>query len=695
MPAGIARAGASSSRSASGGPSDACVRREKAAGRHAGGLFVSPVTTQVKETGMHRTQRLVLTAVVLTLLSGVLAQGAPPQEARERVVAATLEYAETLYSPSYALVVDEMMRPDYARFSAGYVVAALHRDEVSEQVLGTLRAILAAQDLASGSPTLGFFPQDAYAPAPSLEATCYLLPLLAWAHGHAGDLPTDLQDQIKRALESAYRAVEKAKAPPDHPYLALLRGAALATAGQALSHPEGLAAAQAVVSTWLKEQLTAGCWQGLGATAESLRLGALAWIAQAAGERASPDVQMALRLGYMSLVQRVQPGSGALAGAASFVQAVDYLQGGDLSRALLYLWGVGEEPRLLRPSAMYLAACQWVPGLPPLEAAPEVLPRTVTTLAREGAPVVRTDTYVTADYSLGTYSGNLGTRAIPLLVTLATGGTRPTAYFFAQPTPASVAAVQDRGRAVVTVAFNQIGAPGREQAWLHGVLGPRADVDQVLVDGRPWNGEASAVGAGSVVAWQRGKVYLGVRLGLTGPARTAQRTETTKPGTLRWQGEAPTSELELLIYGRKQTYGLQPALDYVLVGVSVRAAGPDEFADLESFARQMAAERLTQTVSASSERIAPQEDPHTAFLNENKPRTRTQYQYVDHLVLDSKLQSEPPLLAQRWDLASGRLLGSELAGVSLGSEGPLQSPGLVLPWDQAAARQALAALPSE
>ena len=640
---------------------------------------------------MNRMRWVVLTAVALSLLGSVLAWGATPQEARARLAAASVEYAGTLFATSYSLVVDETMRPDYVRFSPGYVVAALQRGDTGERVTATLKAVLAAQDLTPRSTSYGLFLQDVYAAAPSLEATCHLLPLLAWVQGHGQALPTELQGQVKQALEAAYRAVEKAKAAPEHPYLQLLRGAALATAGQALGHPEGIEAAQGTVSLWLKQQLTAGCWQGHGSSAEALRLGALAWIAQATGGKASPDLQRALRLGYMDLAQRVQPGSGALAGAASFAQPVDYIQGGDLSRCLLYLWGLGEEPRLWRPSAMYLAACEWVPEAALLGTGPGALPRTVTTVAREGAPVVRTDTYLTDLFSLGTMTGGVGPRAVPLVITLAGGGNRPTAYLFANPAPAAVSAVQQQGRAVVTVAFNQVGAPDREQAYLHGVLGPRADVTKVLLNGELWKGEAAAVAANSVVTWQRGNVYLGIRLGLCGPARAAQRTETTKPGTLRWQGESPNSELELLIYGRKQAYGIEPALDNVLVGIGVQVAAQAEFPDLEAFAKQMMAERLTQSVATSSEKIAPDEDPHTAFLNENKPHTRTQYRYIDHLLLDSLLRSDQPLLRQQVDLATGRVLVSEVAGAAVTPAGPWQSPLLSLPWDQAAARKALEA----
>ncbi len=628
----------------------------------------------------------------LVLLGATNAWGATPQEARERLYAGALEYGQTLYSTSYGLVVDETLRPDYVRFSPGYVVAGLARGQGEEQVVGTLKTILAAQDADPRSATRGFFPSDVYSGAPGLEATCHLLPLLAWVHDHGQALPAEVREKVKSALEAAYRAVAKTKAAPEHPYLALLRAAALATGGQALGHAEGLSGAQVEVSTWLKRQLTAGAWAGHGATAEALRLGALAWIAQAAGGKPSPDLRMALRLGYLDLTQRVQPRSGALAGAASFVQAVDYVQGGDLNRCLLYLWGGHEEPPQLRPSAMYLAACDWTPDSALLATGDPPLPRMVTTAAREGAPVTRTDTYVTELFSLGTMTGVLGKRAIPVMITLAESSRRPTAYLYAHPTPAAVSAVQAENRAAVTVSFNQIGAPEREQAYVAGVLGPRPEISAVLINGGEWNGEAAAVGAGSVVTWQRSSIYLGIGLGLCGPAQPAQRTETTKPGTLRWQNDTPNSELELLVYGRKQAYGLAPAIDNVVVGLVVQVAPQSAFSDLEAFTRHMLSEKLIQRVTTSVEKVAPEEDPHTAFLNENKPRTKLEYRFIPHVLLDTYLRSrEQVLLRQQADLAAGRVLVTEASGAAVTATGPWQSPLLSLPWDQGAARQVLAA----
>ena len=643
---------------------------------------------------MRSMRGITLLAAGLVVWSAVGAHAVSPQEAREGLAVASLAYANQLYANGYSLVVDETLRPDYARFSSGYVVAALMRGDGSERVVNTLKAILAAQDVTPRSPSLGLFPQDVYANAPSLEATCYLVPLLAWVKAHGQSLPPEMQGQAAAALEAAYRGVEKTPAVVEHPYLTLLRAAALAVGGQALGRPEGVTSAQATADLWLKRQLAVGCWEGHGATADALRLGALAWIAQASGGQPSPEVARALRLSYLDLLQRVQPGSGALAGAASFVQPVDYVQGGDLDRYLLYQWGIGEQPPLLRPSMMYLAACDWTPAAALLQTPALTAPRMVTTVAREGAPITRTDTYVTDLFSLGTMTGLIGSRAVPLMVTLAQSPKRPTAYLFAQPAPAAVSAVQKDGLALVTVHFNQIGAPEREQALLHGVLGPRSDVAEVLINGGVWNGEAVAVGAGTVVAWRRGDVYLGIRLGLCGPARPSERTEVTKPGTLRWQGDTANAELELLVYGRKQAYGLTPPLDNVVVGVVAQVAPKTAFDNLEAFSKQMSGLKLTQSPTASVERLAPQEDPQTSFLKENKPRTKTQYHYVAHVFLDSLLRSgEQTLFHQQVDLAGSRVIVTEVDGAALAPAGPWLSPLLTLPWDQKAATQALATGP--
>jgi len=630
--------------------------------------------------------------VLAGLLLAVSLSGAPaatPSEARARLAAGSLEYAATLYSASSALVLDETLRPDYVRFSPGYVVAALMQGDAGERVRATLQAILAAQDLSPRSPTYGFFPQDLYAPAPSLEATSHLLPLLAWVAGHGEALPGDLRAQVTRALEAAYQAVRKKLAEPDHPYLALLRAAALATAGQALGHPEGVQQAEAAVSQWLRQVLQAGCWMGHGASAEALRLGALAWIAQAAGAP-SPEVRSALRLGYLDLIQRVQPGSGALAGAAFFVQAVDYVQGGDLNRYLLYLWGVGEPPSVVRPNAMYLAACAWTPeDLEPLPAGADP-PRTVVTVAKEGAPVTRTDTYLTDLFSLGTMNGLVGPRALPLLITLAQSAQRPTCYMYAVPPPATVWAVQHQALALVTLNFSQIGGPGRVQAYAHSVLGPRREVEKVLLSGVPWTGEPAAVGIGSTVAVQRAGVYLGIRLGQSGPVQVSPRYEATKPGVLRWQGEDPAAELELLIYAREQTYQIVPPVDNLVVSVVVQLAPQSAFPSLEEFSRSLHMGRLRQTVTASTERITPEEDPFTRFLNQEKPKSKTQYRHVQHLLLESVYQvGEEPLLRQRVDVPLGKVLLTEVLGAVLAPVGPWESPLLTLPWDLTQARAAL------
>ncbi|HEY3398303.1 MAG TPA: hypothetical protein VGM19_11680 [Armatimonadota bacterium] len=634
--------------------------------------------------GARRSGRWIGLGMALLGVLSVAAAAAPPPEARTALAEATLSYSATLVTPNSFLVLDETLHPEYVRFSAGYVAAALMQGKTDDRVLACLKSLLAGQDLTPKSLAHGLFRPDPLTPTPGLAATCQLLPLLSYIYNHGEALPADLRAQVKLSLEAAYAAVSKQPAPPEHPYLDLVRAAALATAGKTLGHPEGLAAANTAVNLWTKRQLQVGCWTGHSATADALRLGALAWIAEAAGQ-ASPNLNAAIRLAYLDLVQRIQPGSEALAGASTFVQPLDYTQGGDLHRYLLFAWGVGPRPTLIRPSAMYFAACTWTPELPAVPA-DLALPRTVVTVAREGAPVTRTDTYLTPEFSLGTMSGVLGSRAIPLVVTLRNSALRPTAYFFAEPAGSAVSAVQQEGTALMTVHFNQIGAPDRVRAFLQGVLGPRREIEEVCVNGEAWGGEPAAIGQNSVVAVKRDGVYLGVRLGLAGAALLQERHDITKPGILAWQSEDPGAELELYVYARKQTYELQPPQDNLLAGVLVQVVPETAYPSLQAFARQLQTGKLRQTVSTSVERLTTQEDPNTAFLNENKPKTRAQYKLLAHLLLDSTYQpGATPFLHQQVDIAHDQVRATEVQGAAPTVAGPWQSPLLTLPWDAAAA----------
>lgn len=642
----------------------------------------------IMKAALRHSSKLLLGLMAWLLVSGAYAATLPQR--REYLARRSLAYGQLFYSASDSLLLDESLRPDVTRFSPGYVAAALWLGQQSAQAAATLQAILQAQDNTPDSPTYGLFPAQAGLTAPSLSATCQLLPVLTWILEHSQMLSPELQEQTRVALERAYQAIRGAGDFPEHPYLQLTQAAALATAGRVLGHKEGMVEAQAAVSAWLQGQLQRGCWQGHGPSAESLRAGALAWVAQASGEP-SADTWAALRLGYMDLFQRVQPGSQAVAGAASFVQPADYARGGELSRYLIYLWAQGQEPAIVRPSAMYFATCEFDPQVAGPESLSLAAPRMVSTLGTEAAGFVRTDTYVTDLFSLGTMSGWLGRRAVPLMITLGGNEERPTAYLFPSPAPARAASVQQHNLALMSVEFDQIGRGERTQAYLYGILGPRGQIKRVLVNGRPWPGQPAALAQGSVVAVQRGGLYLGIRLLYAGPALREQQSEVTKPGVLRWPGEQADAELELLIYARKRSYQVTPPIDNLIVVVLVAVEPQAAFENLEAFSRHLRAGQWHREVTASTERKEREESPSEEFLTQYDPKSKADYEYLKHLLHTVTYESDGIEMELQEDLATGKVLAQEVGGEPMAATGPWQSPGLSLPWDVAAARACLTA----
>ena len=644
--------------------------------------------------------RFIALAALLAGLT-VSAGAATFSERQDQITQAALAYGEESYFGPLGIAAISVL-PDVAVFTPGYIVAALRSgqsmagapaSESVERANSMLKDLLLCQDRQAGSQTRGLFPPVRYNSAPSLSATCRLLPLLAWIVQHGQTLPEKPLAQTRSRPEVAYTAVKAKPAPPDQPFLPLLRAAALATAGSALGDPEGLNLAQRQVRDWLSRTLSLGCFAGHSPSGEALQLGALDWIA-ATGET-FPELQAAQRLLYTDLVQRLQPGSGAVAGAAAEVEPADYAQGGELHRYLLHLWDVAPAPAMIRPSAMYFAACDHVPE-ELVSTTPSPLPRTLATLGKEPDPkqttaVLRTDTYMTELFSLGTMSGALGPWAVPLMITLAESPARPTAYFFADGGPARVTSLQHGNVAAVSVNFLAAGSGSTPQAFLRGLLGPRREIKQVLVGSTPWPEQPAAVAQGSVVAVERGGLFLGFRLMLCGPALSTVRTEAAKPGVLQWQSEDPEAELELLIYARKQNYALPRPQAHLLAGVLVKVEPATAYPSLTEFSRAMAAASLRQTVSLSRELVKPQEDPATAVLRQNEPRMRSEYTVVPHLYHDLNYEAGELALHLHEDLVSGKLLALEAQGTPLAVAGPWESPLLSLPWDARRARASLTA----
>jgi hypothetical protein len=607
---------------------------------------------------------------------------------RAEVYAQSLAYGAAHLSAQSSLVADELGRDDVAGFSVDYVVAAVLGGQVSAASLRCLAAVLAQQDTTPRSSTLGLFPEYAGS-TPSLEATASLLPLLACIYERSGELGDPLKTVLRQALELGGQGVAAAKPPPTHPYLALLRSAALARVAKALGDPVKAAdLARAGAKGWLDAVLSRGDQQRPGGTAAAWRLGALIWLRDCAGNEGQPDSTAAVRLAALDLWQRRQPGGGATGGATGWAMPDDYLQGAALARWLWYVAGRSPDPVVPTAHATYFAEPDWG-GQVSLPEAPPPVPYDVTTLSRGEGCIWRSDTHVAQLFSLGTLSGPAAAQTIPALVTFGRAATRPTAYFYPDPAPARITSVQQGNQALVTADFDQVGLGERANVCLRGALGPRAAIHQVLVNGGVWPGDPAAIGESGVVAVERDGVFVGVRLLQSGPALRPRQAELPKPGVLLWAEAPGDAELQLLSYPRKRSYEISPAEDNYLASLVIWVVDAADYPSLRDFSQAMQRARAKESVTATVERLTAPVSPYEEFLRENDPKSRADYSYKQHLLHEVSWENGSTLLHLGEDVVTGQVLDVAIGGQSPAAEGSWMSPLLALPWQVGEARRNL------
>ena len=143
-------------------------------------------------------------------------------ERQDHITQAALAYGEESYFGPLGIAAITVL-PDVTVYSPGYIVAALRSGQAGDRVESMLTDLLLSQDRQAASDTRGLFPPERYTSAPSLGATCRLLPLLAWIVQHGRALPENTQAQARSSLELAYTAVKAMPPPPDRAFLPLLR----------------------------------------------------------------------------------------------------------------------------------------------------------------------------------------------------------------------------------------------------------------------------------------------------------------------------------------------------------------------------------------------------------------------------------------------------------------------------------------
>ncbi len=625
-------------------------------------------------------------ALVVCLLSAAVEAGASERDERYRDIVGWLNSSDE-YSPrideATGLVLHQAGLPSVAAESPGYVLAAYESDSNIEQAQQVLRAILAAQDTQPGSKNRGQFSWlGGQGQASSLQATYFASPVLAQIHiQHAEKLSPELSAQLHSGLELAFEAVRGKPTPSEDDVTKLLRAASLAMLGRALGDEPQIAEALKHVSNWLNETLDKGLRDGHSPSSDSYRLAALKWIWQAAGpDMRNGRLQDTLELMYYDLACRIQPESGALAGAALYAKPADYLNGGQYNPYLIYVDLGGSRSQTMTPFAMFFVAPDYAPSGDMLAVAREQLPSQISTEARDGAYVVRTDTYMHDRFSLGTMTGQLSETSIPLLVTFADCPERPTAYFFAAPRPSHVTSMQVENVGMITLDFDLIGRGNRLAAWLCGVLGPRSQIDRVIVSGHEWNGLPAAIAAMGTVAIERAGCYVGIRTLRAGPAESKAVISGPKPAVLEWTGPGDAAELQLTIYARKRNYRLQRPMDNLRAGVVVKVAPASSFDSLAAFAADFARVRLRQSVERTKELLPEPTDPFRAILTEHKPKSRSELEYKHMLLHTISYQDNEMSWEVQEDMFNEGVTLRSVNAEPLASAGPWKIGERVLLW---------------
>lgn len=516
------------------------------------------------------------------------------------------------YDEATHLVRDASGRLNVAESSLNYAAALLMTGGDAARAGQIIEAVLAHQDRAEGSPTVGLFRwyPDENA-AFDASATWYIAPTLAWL----ANTVEDAQLQAKLA-ESAGLALQGLLHAPDRPRegfgLAMWSGAVCAL-GAAVGDATAQQIGGAAVTEMLAKLRTRGPAGVPSPTFDALRIGGLRWAWQFAPDEASrAAAQIALRIYYADVLQRYDPLSGMVVGPIGLSYESDYLGTTGVPRYLLAcdLPSAVAATRAAGPLAMYFALSNYRPpqGLVALAedagGASEVRSRTPDS-TRQAAESASSCTWRAPRMSLGTMSGTVEPTSIPVLATCDLPE-RPTSYFYALGAPATVHSAQSGPLALCSFNFDGAGVGTRMRVGVRGVLGRRDQIDRVIVGRHEWIGEPEAVGQNAVLALQRGSSYLGVKILEVGQGG-AIRSEV-KPGVIEWYAEGNMDSLMLTVYGRNEGYPLPRPLYDVRVGLLVEVAPAADYGSLQEFAEHVGARRVAQTVEETRVRTDLEEE---------------------------------------------------------------------------------------
>lgn len=539
---------------------------------------------------------------------------------------AVIDYGESNYDTATGLIKDPGGAPNLAESSIGFIAACF----ATGQELGRANVVLGKLlDLQKKTdPLSGHFPWYAVEGAqPAEDATLYIAPLLGWVYRtHLAELSPTNKDKLNASLQLIANSLPAVKAAPQADSRYLLKAASMAMVGAALG-TDGPAYAAGSAAAWLRLVSAQGLPQGHSPTADATRLVALKWVREVAPAAQQATVDQALTLAAVDLGLRVDPASRYLAGAITSAYPVDYASASGFAQYVLYTdFG---QPLTEKIDPYVMAAL-----LPAWRA-----PDSVRALAEPGAsgllrthgqgPVRATDTYLGANFSLGTMCGEVGDSTLPLFLTFSRTA-RPDAYFYCSPTPCNVQSVQADNLCLSSFNFDGLATPTRRVAFVRGVLGSAEDIEEVYAYGNKWNDKPTSLGEQEALAFTTRGCYVGITITRVG-ASSNQSGSYAKPASLRWSEDGRKGDLMLTIFARQAEYLLPRPENNMRAGVVIEVVPQSAYLTLGDFAKHLAEGQLKQSIRAIRQRVPAAEKPRDPNVLIPDPQSKIDLVYRDTL----------------------------------------------------------------
>lgn len=581
-------------------------------------------------------------------------------------------------TPALPLLLDADGRANLSETNLNWAVALMRTGENVELAAQVARAVLVHQDTADGSRTRGLFRWSA---APEAEfaqdATLYLAPALAELA--VNGLPESARREYRESAGLALTGL-LASGRPSGGVAAAMWAGAVSALSNAVGEASGQIEAEKVVAALLAQMRREGPGTIPSPTFDALRIGGLRWVRQfATTDSARATTDTLLQICYADLLQRYDPLTGIVTGPIGNAYPGEYLGQTGVAQYLLAcdLPSALAVTREVSPLAMYFTLSEY--ELPPALASMaegsrgsyEVRSR-VPAAEGEGIEALSTCTWVGPGMSLGTMSGPVDARRVPILATCDLPE-RPTSYVYPFGGPATLRSAQAGGLALCSFNFDGVGLGISTRVGVACVLGRRDQIDRVLVGRHDWIGQPEAVGRNMVVAVRRGNTYLGMKILDTGPAEGA--ATPTKPGGIEWFAEGNMDSLVLNVYGRRAGYALKAPIHDVKVGLLIEVAPASQYATLEDFADVVSARRVTQALS--TERIRTDELENPGIPGRHEMRSLSEMKWARYLYHDMSLVDETLGLGIIEELLRDQIVSRTLP-VELPAEYLWVSPGLLL-----------------